>query len=79
MAYGDGKIDVWGYKWLYRPKHIQATKDGYVKEHRLIMSEYLGRKLEPREIVHHLNGDKLDNRLENLEIMTKRVFLWLWS
>lgn len=42
-----------------------------IQEHRYVMEQSLGRRLSPKELVHHINGDILDNRLENLEIHTK--------
>ncbi len=60
-----------GYVLLYKPNHPNKMTNNKVKEHRLVMEKYLGRTLEKYEIVHHRNGNKSDNRIINLELMTK--------
>lgn len=61
------------YEYIKRPEHPFATKKGYVMEHRLVMEKHLGRYLYPDEIVHHLNKDSLDNRLDNLSLVSQRM------
>ena len=43
-----------------------------IAEHRLVMQRYVGRPLKAHESVHHVNGDRIDNRIENLELWSSR-------
>lgn len=70
-SYGTGTTDRNGYRVVYRPGHPNAKHSGQILEHRLVMSDHLGRPLAADENVHHKNGDRLDNRIENLELWVK--------
>lgn len=69
------KDNTSGYIWVYNPEHPFRTKKGYVLEHRLVMEQFIGRHLRENEIVHHKNKIKDDNRIENLEIVDKKLNL----
>lgn len=63
---------VHGYVEIWNPNHPMAHKNNYVSEHRLIMSEHLGRVLESHEHVHHIDGNRMNNNIENLELIHRK-------
>ena len=71
-AFKGRRLTINGYIAIFQPDHPNAPKSGYIMEHRLVMEGHLGRLLSREEVVHHLNGQKADNRLENLALLPKR-------
>lgn len=67
---GGRTIAKCGYVLIRSTKHPFKNRMGYVQEHRLVMENHLGRYLKKEEHVHHINENKLDNRIENLQIVS---------
>ena len=65
---GGRRKSSYGYIMICSPDHPYKNKRGEVFEHRLVMEQHIGRYLKPYEVVHHINGIRDDNRLENLEL-----------
>lgn len=69
---GGTYINPRGYRMVKAWEHPRADKNGYVQEHILVMEKKLGRHIDyKKEEVHHKNGNPLDNRDENLEVLSK--------
>lgn len=58
-----------GYMQVYYPTHPDASASGFILEHRLVMEQTIGRRLLRSEHVHHKNGVRDDNRIENLQLI----------
>lgn len=62
-----GVVIIKGYRFVYSPKHPSVRYGKYVAEHRLVAEKMLGRYLDPKEVVHHKDSNKLNNDPSNLE------------
>lgn len=62
------RVTANGYIEVYSPKHPYKSVRNSVLEHRLVMEQKIRRYLLPKEVVHHINGVKDDNRIENLQL-----------
>jgi hypothetical protein len=68
-----GRYLVGGYWQVWAPEHPNATKAGYVAEHRLVMEQKLGRLLERTEVVHHIDKDRQNNAPGNLALFANNA------
>ena len=62
------RIEHGGYILIHSPKHPFRDRKNRVREHRLVMEKHLGRYLKSQEVVHHINHNKIDNRIQNLQL-----------
>jgi len=68
---GGTTIDIGGYRMKWIPPQERKNSNRYVREHRYIMEKHIGRKLFKNEVIHHINGIKTDNRIENLQLVSR--------
>ena len=69
QSHGYKEVKIYPGDFLYP----MARKSGYLREHRAVMARSLGRLLKTSEVVHHKNGIRNDNRIENLELISRSV------
>lgn len=70
---GGRKLHSEGYVMIHMPEHPNSDTAGYIMEHRLVMEKHIGRFLFRKEVIHHVNDIKNDNRIENLELCNSQA------
>ncbi len=60
-----------GYRYILKPNHPNAIQ-GYVAEHRLVIEEQSGELLDRKLVVHHIDGSRDNNNLENLQVLNRK-------
>jgi hypothetical protein len=65
---GGERTDKDGYVLVLRKDHPYRDYHGYVRKHRLIIENKIKRYLKPEEVVHHMDGNKQNNNIENLKL-----------
>jgi len=68
---GERYVDRYGYVYIWVGWDYPNACNGYYREHRYVMEQRLRRHLSPTEFVHHINGIKDDNRIENLRLVSR--------
>lgn len=63
---GGKLLTEFGYCYIYSPEHQNNNSKGYVAEHRLVMEKKINRYLTKKEVVHHIDKNKLNNNIKNL-------------
>ena len=67
----NGYVMVWlpkNHRFWFMATAAKCPWGGYVREHRLVMAEHLNRPLSPNETIHHIDGDRANNDIANLEL-----------
>jgi len=67
-AWVGGRYNHAGYSFIRMPNHPNSSSNNYIAEHVLVVSDDIKRPLKKSEFIHHKNGIRNDNRIENLEL-----------
>lgn len=72
ISWKGGQITNNGYILIYQPSHPFARGNGYIKRGRLVIEKHLGRYLTLKEVIHHRNEIRDDDRIENLKLFANQ-------